>query len=414
MDNEDQDGTGEPKTDWLALNIHAGQVFTPAAPIDEKDLFAGRVEQLNSLIDAICQRGQHVVIYGERGVGKTSLANIHSQYLEAIGKRVLAPRINCDGSDNFSKLWRKVFAEIQLSRRFKKIGFTGEEAIAIEDYSQNLSEVVTPNEVRVNLLHLSQGAVLVIILDEFDRIEDERVKSQFADTIKALSDYSVPATLVIVGVADSVTDLISHHESIERSLVQIPMPRMPRAEMEEILNKAIARLGMVMEQEARTRITTLARGLPHYVHLVGLYSARHAIGAERNYILSLDVDAAIEISIANAQQSIRHMYYQATLSRKKESIYGPVLLACALAKSDEFGYFAAADVREPLSLIMKKNYTIPYFARQLHELTGKTRGEILQKQDTKNRPRFRFRNPLLQPFVIMHGFKEGRVPLPMH
>jgi len=72
------------------------------------------------------------------------------------------------------------------------------------------------------------------------------------------------------------------------------------------------------------------------------------------------------------------------------------------------------DVKEPLSLIMQKTYAIPYFARQLHELTTKSRGEILQKQKTKHRPRFRFRNPLVQPFIIMQGFREGKVPLPMH
>jgi Cdc6-like AAA superfamily ATPase len=399
---------------WLNLDLQAGDVFTPAAPIDAKDLFAGRQEQLRILIDAICQRGQHVIIYGERGVGKTSLANIHSQYLEAIGKRVIAPRINCDGSDNFPKLWRKVFAEIQLSRRVKKIGFTGDESVEVEDFSQTLGERITPNDVRVNLTQLAQGAVLVVILDEFDRIEDERVKAQFSDTIKALSDYSVPATLVLVGVADSITDLISHHESIERSLVQIPMPRMQRAEMEEILVKALGKLGMEMELEAKTKITTLSRGLPHYVHLVGLYSARQAISQERKLITPLDVSAAIDTSIANAQQSIRNMYYVSTLSRKAESIYASVLLSCALARADEFGYFAASDVRDPLSLIMQKTYTIPYFARQLHELTTKSRGEILQKQNTKHRPRFRFRNPLVQPFIIMQGFRDGRVPLPMH
>jgi hypothetical protein len=44
--------------------------------------------------------------------------------------------------------------------------------------------------------------------------------SEFRSLIKVLSDNSVPATLVLVGVADSVDALIVEHQSIERALVQ--------------------------------------------------------------------------------------------------------------------------------------------------------------------------------------------------
>jgi hypothetical protein len=52
--------------DWTALANYAAQVFSPGAPIDESDLFAGRVEQLRDLINAVNQRGQHAIIFGER------------------------------------------------------------------------------------------------------------------------------------------------------------------------------------------------------------------------------------------------------------------------------------------------------------------------------------------------------------
>ena len=48
--------------------------FTPGAPIDSRDLFAGRTRQIDKAINTIFQRGQHAIIFGERGVGKTSLA----------------------------------------------------------------------------------------------------------------------------------------------------------------------------------------------------------------------------------------------------------------------------------------------------------------------------------------------------
>ena len=53
-----------------------GTVFKPTSPINREDLFAGRQSQRQDVLDAINQQGQHAVLYGERGVGKTSLANM--------------------------------------------------------------------------------------------------------------------------------------------------------------------------------------------------------------------------------------------------------------------------------------------------------------------------------------------------
>jgi hypothetical protein len=45
-------------------------------------------------------------------------------------------------------------------------------------------------------------------------------------TIKTLSDNasSIKTTLILVGVADSVDELIGEHQSIERAIKQVPMP----------------------------------------------------------------------------------------------------------------------------------------------------------------------------------------------
>ena len=58
----------------MAKKMAASQVFTPTAPIDDGTLFAGRQEQVQKVFKAMAQKGQHAVLFGERGVGKTSLA----------------------------------------------------------------------------------------------------------------------------------------------------------------------------------------------------------------------------------------------------------------------------------------------------------------------------------------------------
>ena len=57
------------RADWLTAQ--ASKAFQPRTPITTKDLFAGRWSELTTISDAVHESGLHVVIYGERGVGKT-------------------------------------------------------------------------------------------------------------------------------------------------------------------------------------------------------------------------------------------------------------------------------------------------------------------------------------------------------
>ena len=50
-------------------------IFTPNMPITGEALFTGRKSFTKSVIEGINTPGQHLLLYGDRGVGKSSLAN---------------------------------------------------------------------------------------------------------------------------------------------------------------------------------------------------------------------------------------------------------------------------------------------------------------------------------------------------
>ena len=100
--------------DWEAKAFEAGQLFSPAAPIDEKDLFAGRGIQIEKMLEAVTEKGKHAVLFGERGVGKTSLARVFSGMFPRTIRRILAVREQVDPSDDFSSIWRKVFKDLHV------------------------------------------------------------------------------------------------------------------------------------------------------------------------------------------------------------------------------------------------------------------------------------------------------------
>jgi len=388
--------------EWEDLAMKVSKVFTPSAPVDEQQLFAGRIEQLRQVVDVVQQKGQHAIIFGERGVGKTSLANVIVAKLGS-GSNVLAVHKNCDSSDTYSTLWKKILSEISFTQRVQKPGFTSDTTSRSFTMADNLEVDISTDSVRKVLAQLSKQYIPIIILDEFDRIAKPSVKAQMADTIKTFSDNAVRATIILVGVADSVDQLIKEHQSIERALVQIKMPRMSNSELEMIIDNGLKFLGMTINDAAKKHITLLSQGLPHYTHQLCLHSARQAIDAKSKKITFVHVKAAISKSIEQAQQTTLSAYHKAITSPRRDTIFRQVLLACALAQTDDLGYFAASDVRGPLSKIMHKKYEIPSFSRHLNDFCDPERGPILHKIGNKRRYRFRFINPLMQPFVIMQG-----------
>jgi Cdc6-like AAA superfamily ATPase len=397
---------GPPTAESYARMQRASTVFTPSSPIIDQELFAGRVPQISKVMDAVNQSGQHAILYGERGVGKTSLANILAPIAQAINPGMVSAKVNCDTTDTFSSAWKKALGELRFTVTARPAGFTAEVQQRIASLAERLPENCSPNDVRSVLASVNQPIVLVF--DEFDRLQP-RAARVFTDLIKMLSDYSSAATIVLVGVATTIEQLIKDHASIERALVQIPMPRMERAEILQILNTGAGKLEMSFEPTAAQQIVSLSQGRPHYTHSIGLYSVRHALMTNSLVVMQGDVDNGVAEAVKNAHESLKTQYHTATASSHKSALFAQVLLACALALKDQRSYFRAADVQEPLSAIMGKKFDVPAFARHLSEFCNDSRSNVLERTGQSRRFRYRFTNPLIQPYVVMSGLTTGLI-----
>jgi hypothetical protein len=371
------------ETELLERMSLVGQAFRPSAPIDRRSLFSGRTDQIAELFSVVGQPGAHAVVYGERGVGKTSLAAVTAELLTS--SNVLVARATCDSGDDFTSIWRKALGEIALHSQSRGVGF----AASATDVAQPASVVLgdaraTPHAVVRGLEALAQPRPLAVFLDEFDRLDSASCRALFTDTIKALSDRVVPATLVLVGVADTIDELIREHRSVERALVQVRMPRMSREELGEIARRGIEASQMTIQGLAVDRIAALSQGLPHFTHLLTQLAAQAALGERHTDVGAAEVDFAVERAIQRAQQSVTEAYLRAEPA-------GPVLLACAVADEDEFGFFGAEAARDAPDSALQ----------QLVELG------VLHARAGSGGTRYRFANPLLPPYVVMRALADG-------
>lgn len=82
-------------------------------------------------------------------------------------------------------------------------------------------------------------------------------------------------------------------------------------------------------------------------------------------------------------------------------------MACALAETDELGFFSASAVRAPLRVITERDYDIPSFAQHLKNFSEEGRGGMLHRVGATRRIRYRFTSPLMRPYIIMRGFADA-------
>ena len=392
-------------TDVLARD-RLPKAFTPTRPIDLPELLYGRRNLLYRLQDDVMTPGNHVLLYGDRGVGKTSIARVLGYMMqepeEPHGLRSIL--LSCDTFDSFGTIWRKVFQEILLAER--QLGFSQYEGRSIVGRWNPEDDVIeAPNDVRLLMGALPNPTV--VIIDEFDRVQDPDTRLRMTDTIKLFSDTDTPCSIILVGVGQSIDDLVTAHESISRNLDYVHVEPMTLGELVEIIQQGFSLANMQFVEGLDFRIANLSQGYPHYTHLLGLWSGRKAADRGSRLVDWIDLQRAIPNSIENAMGSIRLEYERATDSPQPNNLFKQVLLACAMADKDVRGRFRLTDVRSPLQSILGRSINPISYQRHLSAFCDEDRGPTLIKTGRRRNYRWHFANPQLIPFVRLQGIKDG-------
>ena len=310
------------------------EVFTPTRPQRSSRRVAGRQAELLRVFRAIALDRAHVVLYGERGRGKTSLVNLVAAAARSAGYMV--GRYACASDTDFDAMMRGLARDLPAS--LLAVPALGDSSLEGCEAALPAGRL-QPRDI-ASLPGRLSGKRLVLIADEFDRIEDSATRTSLADTIKQVSDRGAALSFVIVGVSDSLEELLGRHPSIQRNILGLPLPLLSDQEIGNILEQARRDAGISFPEEVRDAIVMVARGVPYMAQLLGLHAGVEAMARDAATVSNADLRAAFERAVDEADPHLASLYEGLTRGGRDAAMRA-ALLAVADGAQDRFGRFVA-------------------------------------------------------------------------
>jgi hypothetical protein len=312
--------------------------FAPSQPTQDIGQFAGRTDVLSNVITAIEEHRNHLVLFGGRGTGKTSLALAVSSNAKRAGYH--CAYISCSRESDTDSIFRSVLAELPIR-------FDEHFDPRTPDIDPTLTfEALLPDgrispQALIDVLGRIRGTRLLIVIDEFDRNESPTLPRDLTEIMKVVSDRAIPVQIVIVGVGDVVDNLVGEHASIARVLYAVRLTNMTDDQIRETLALASRTAGVLLEPEAVEAIVKISYGRPYIARLVGLKTAKMAL-------LRGAPSAALEDFEAGTSELLGYLasagFGQANRLVGGLPSYIPFFVAMLSCKRDSADRFTAQDV----------------------------------------------------------------------
>ena len=240
------------------------EVFDTGMPVANRAGLAGRADELERLLEAVLDHRKHGIIYGARGSGKTSLSRIFGDMADERGCLVLYNLAS--GDIAFADLFRPYLLDI-ASEPQSKVRRSEVEALLNEPFdARRLASLLADRVERRTIL----------MLDEFDRVHSLETKAELAALMKLLSDMRSEVSIVTIGIAANLEDLIAGHPSLRRHLIAVPVGGLTPTDLDALLRRCLTRVDLDITDDAAQMIVSAAVGSPYHLRLFGLYAALQA------------------------------------------------------------------------------------------------------------------------------------------
>jgi uncharacterized protein len=392
--------------------------LSPTAPIQSEQHLFGRTKQLEAVFQALHAPGRSIFIYGDRGVGKTSLAQTVAFSAQGVSHDPVF--LACTPHDTFAGLMADMLSKLAApdpktsqTTHTAKLGFKG---LGLElSRKQDLSapavrEELNLNRITARLLEIAarrSNESAVVVVDEFDRITREEERGQFADFIKQIGDQRIGIKFVFCGVTQSMEALLGAHGSCYRYLEGVELKGLSWDARFEIIDAAASALGIRVDSHPRFRIAAISDGFPYYVHRM-CEALFWQMFKNEGVCTVPTIDhfrAAVAEAVVGIEQHLKRTYEQAVM--KDAPGYEQVLWAMAdhadLIRNIESiydSYVRLFDEEDSDDVVLDR----PTVVARLNALKTTSCGQMLASERKKW---YHFRENIMRGYVRLRAEEQG-------
>lgn len=241
--------------------------------------------------EALLEKGAQIRVFGDTGVGKTSLVTFVAEDLR-MGRLSVECMTSHDYADLIEIAIKRIHGVKLVSYVKKRSNSLGAEVSGgwkflasakgtyrFQGAKERTFEIVEKEPLDLLLDLMAKSGYRLIVLDNFQNITDEVTRSMVAQTMEALADRADETggiSMVVIGIAHDAKSLLGHSGSFRRRTTDIGVPRMPDDEIAEIFTSGFKLLKLRIEAPLLDHLVFFSDGFPFFAHLLGLNIGRTA------------------------------------------------------------------------------------------------------------------------------------------
>jgi len=264
--------------DKYSFGKKLNEVVSPARPVISIENLIGRSEELDRIEKALFAQGRNVFIYGERGVGKSSLAATAASQWQSSDAEYID--ISCSPDSTVKSLVASIASQAVKSQWTSSRKTTEQTGINLKWLSYSITNEISSTDLSEKIRGLSDAVEVlrevseihsdnpVVVVDEVDRIEDQKEIDLLADLLKQIGDKRVEIKFIFTGVGTTLNEILGAHRSAIRQLETIELPRLSWDARWDIAIHALRVFNVEIPKDIYIRLAAVSDGYPYYVHLI--------------------------------------------------------------------------------------------------------------------------------------------------
>lgn len=405
------------------------KVFRPGKlPINPGNVYASRGDSEAEFKKSL-SRGFIPLVYGEYGVGKTSMARHIVKSLYDDNKLVNVESVaDKDLADIIEQCIEKIGYAVERTKTDQKLNTKvleqgGEASAGIGWLSAKLfskrsnsstsgetivSEFVVKSPTDSKVIEICEANGIVLILDELHRATDALVE----DLVKFIKAYGnsncEKFKIILLGTSSDPSKLVNKDPGIDRLIEDLHLKSMDDPERIALITSGMNDLAIEISELAVKKLASVCVGSPNILQYLCLESSEKAFGRSPRRLDVDDVNNAVEDYVKKKESRLYRSYMQA-IENQGAKRYRKQILRAMSETEDE--YVTMEQIREKVETYLGVEVRAQDLSGALRKLKENECGPVLRDIDKNDgtgtiQNYTTFIDPALKAFIRMQVLRE--------